>query len=127
MDAVREHFRPELLNRIDEIVIFNALGREQIKSIVDIQLAGLRARLAERKIDLVLSDAAKEVLAIEGFDPVYGARPLKRAIQQKIVQPLAIRLLRGDFSDGDTIVVDVQNGELDFTRGEARVPVMAEA
>jgi ATP-dependent Clp protease ATP-binding subunit ClpB len=124
MDAVREHFRPELLNRIDEIVIFNALGREQIKSIVDIQLAGLRARLSERKIDLVLSESAKDVLAIEGFDPVYGARPLKRAIQQKIVQPLAIRLLRGDFADGDTILVDVQNGELDFIRPEARVPVM---
>src|SRR6185436_15010137 len=127
MDAVREHFRPELLNRIDEIVIFNALGREQIKSIVDIQLAGLRARLSERKIELVLSDAAKDVLAVEAFDPVYRARPLKRAIQQKVVQPLAIRLLRGDFADGDTIVVDVQNGELDFTRGETRVPVMAEA
>jgi len=127
MDAVREHFRPELLNRIDEIVIFNALGREQIKSIVEIQLAGLRARLSERKIELVLSDTAKDVLAIEGFDPVYGARPLKRAIQQKVVQPLAIRLLRGDFADGDTIVVDVQNGELDFTRGESRVPVMVEA
>ena len=67
------------------------------------------------------------MLAIEGFDPVYGARPLKRAIQQKIVQPLAIRLLRGDFQDGDTIVVDVRNGELDFDKGEARVPVMAEA
>ena len=76
---------------------------------------------------MVLNDAAKQVLAIEGFDPVYGARPLKRAIQQKIVQPLAIRLLRGDFADGDTIVVDVQNGELDFTRGETRVPVLAEA
>jgi ATP-dependent Clp protease ATP-binding subunit ClpB len=127
MDAVREHFRPELLNRIDEIVIFNALGREEIKTIVDIQLAGLRKRLSERKIELVLSDAAREVLAIEGFDPVYGARPLKRAIQQKIVQPLAIRLLKGDFEDGDAIVVDVRNGELEFNRGETRVPVMAEA
>ncbi len=75
----------------------------------------------------MLSDGAKDLLAIEGFDPVYGARPLKRAIQQKIVQPLAIRMLRGDFADGDTIVVDVQNGELDFTRRETRVPVMAEA
>jgi ATP-dependent Clp protease ATP-binding subunit ClpB len=127
MDSVREHFRPELLNRIDDIVIFNPLGKEQIKAIVDIQLAGLRKRLSERKIELRLTDAAKELLAVEGFDPVYGARPLKRAIQQKIVQPLAMRLLRGEFADGDTIVVDVRNGELDFAHGEARVPVMAGA
>jgi ATP-dependent Clp protease ATP-binding subunit ClpB len=127
MDAVREHFRPELLNRIDEVVIFNALGREEIKAIVDIQLAGVRARLEERKIKLELTDAARELLALEGFDPVYGARPLKRAIQQKIVQPLAIRLLRGEFEDGDTIVVDVRDGELDFNKGEARVPAMAGA
>ena len=127
MDAVREHFRPELLNRIDEIVIFNPLGKQQIKEIVDIQLAGLRKRLAERKIELELTDAARELLALEGFDPVYGARPLKRAIQQQIVQPLAIRLLRGEFEDGDKIVVDVRNGDLDFIKGEARVPAMAEA
>jgi ATP-dependent Clp protease ATP-binding subunit ClpB len=127
MEAVREQFRPELLNRIDEIVIFNPLGKEQIKEIVDIQLAGLRARLEERKLELELTDAARELLAVEGFDPVYGARPLKRAIQQKIVQPLAIRLLRGEFEDGDTIVVDVRNGELDFIKGEARVPAMAGA
>jgi ATP-dependent Clp protease ATP-binding subunit ClpB len=127
MEAVRAHFRPELLNRIDEIVIFNPLGKEQIKAIVDIQLAGLRDRLEERKMDLELTDAARELLALEGFDPVYGARPLKRAIQQHIVQPLAMRLLRGEFEDGDRIVVDVRNGELDFSKGEARVPAMAEA
>jgi ATP-dependent Clp protease ATP-binding subunit ClpB len=116
MDAVREHFRPELLNRIDEVVIFNPLGPEHIKAIVDIQLRGLRARLAERKIELQLTEAAKSLLAAEGFDPVYGARPLKRAIQQHIVQPLATRLLRGDFRDGDTLRVDDQNGELVFER-----------
>jgi ATP-dependent Clp protease ATP-binding subunit ClpB len=127
MEAVRAHFRPELLNRIDEIVIFNPLGKEQIKAIVDIQLTGLRARLAERKIQMELTDAARELLALEGFDPVYGARPLKRAIQQHIVQPLAMRLLRGEFEDGDTIVVDVRDGELDFSKGEARVPAMAGA
>ena len=127
MEAVRAHFRPELLNRIDEIVIFNPLGKEQIKAIVDIQLAGLRERLAERKIEIDLTDAARELLALEGFDPVYGARPLKRAIQQHIVQPLAMRLLRGEFEDGDRIVVEVRNGELDFSKGEARVPAMAEA
>jgi ATP-dependent Clp protease ATP-binding subunit ClpB len=127
MDAVREHFRPELLNRIDDIVIFNALGKEQIKAIVDIQLADLRERLEERKIELELTDAAKELLAIEGFDPVYGARPLKRAIQQKIVQPLAIKLLRGEFHDGDKIVADARGGELEFRRAEERVAVAAGA
>jgi ATP-dependent Clp protease ATP-binding subunit ClpB len=127
MDAVREHFRPELLNRIDEIVIFNPLGREQIKAIVDIQLGGLRKRLEERKMQLELTDAAKEALALEGFDPIYGARPLKRAIQQKIVQPLAVRLLQGGFGDGDTVVVDAHHGEFVFTKDEARVPVTAGA
>ena len=127
MEAVREHFRPELLNRIDDIVIFNALGKEQIKAIVDIQLAEVRERLAERKIELELTDAAKELLAVEGFDPVYGARPLKRAIQQKIVQPLAIQLLRGEFQDGDRIVADARGGELEFRRVDERVAVAAGA
>ena len=102
----RQHFRPELLNRIDEVVIFRPLGREQIKQIVDSQLRGLRPRLEERKMGLELTDGAKEVLAREGFDPVYGARPLKRTIQKEVVQPLAMRLLRGEFHDGETIVVD---------------------
>jgi ATP-dependent Clp protease ATP-binding subunit ClpB len=127
MDAVREHFRPELLNRIDDIVIFNALGKEQIKAIVDIQLMDLRERLEERKMELELTDAAKELLAIEGFDPVYGARPLKRAIQQKIVQPLAIKLLRGEFHDGDKILADARGGELEFRRAEERVAAAAGA
>jgi ATP-dependent Clp protease ATP-binding subunit ClpB len=116
-----------LLNRIDDIVIFNALGKEQIKAIVDIQLAEVRARLADRKIELELTDAAKELLAIDGFDPVYGARPLKRAIQQRIVQPLAIQLLRGEFHDGDKIVADARGGELEFRRVDERVPVAAGA
>jgi ATP-dependent Clp protease ATP-binding subunit ClpB len=127
MDAVREHFRPELLNRIDDIVIFNPLGKEHIKAIVDIQLMDLRERLEERKMELELTDAAKELLAIEGFDPVYGARPLKRAIQQKIVQPLAIKLLRGEFHDGDKIVADARGGELEFRSAEERVAVAASA
>jgi ATP-dependent Clp protease ATP-binding subunit ClpB len=118
MDAVRGHFRPELLNRIDEIVIFRPLGLEQITSIVDIQLRGLRARLAERKIDLELTPAAREQLGREGFDPIYGARPLRRAIQKEIVQPLAMELLRGQFRDGDTIRVDVRDGELAFESGD---------
>jgi ATP-dependent Clp protease ATP-binding subunit ClpB len=123
MEAVRLHFRPELLNRIDEIVIFRPLGLEQILEIVDIQLRGLRARLAERKITLELTPAAKEFLAREGFDPIYGARPLKRTIQKEIVQPLASRLLQGEFRDGDTIVVDVADGQLVFRRREAAVGV----
>jgi ATP-dependent Clp protease ATP-binding subunit ClpB len=127
MDAVREHFRPELLNRIDDIVIFNPLGKEQIKAIVEIQLADVRERLADRKIELELTDAAKELLAIEGFDPVYGARPLKRAIQQKVVQPLAIQLLRGEFHDGDRIVADARGGDLEFRRVDERVAVAAGA
>jgi ATP-dependent Clp protease ATP-binding subunit ClpB len=120
---VQTHFRPELVNRIDDIVIFRPLGLEEIKQIVDIQLNGLRKRLAERKIELKLLPAAKELLAREGFDPVYGARPLKRAIQREIVQPLAVQLLRADFKDGDTIVADAdaQNARIIFRRHEAGV------
>jgi ATP-dependent Clp protease ATP-binding subunit ClpB len=123
MDAVRHHFRPELLNRIDEVVIFRPLGMAEIEQIVDIQLEGVRKRLAERKVELVLTPAAKEQVARAGFDPVYGARPLRRAIQKEIVQPLATRLLRGDFADGDTIEVDAQEDRLDFHR--RGVPVAA--
>jgi ATP-dependent Clp protease ATP-binding subunit ClpB len=118
-DAVRAHFRPELLNRIDEVVIFRPLGKAEIKKIVDIQLGSLRERLAERKITLELTEEAKELVAREGFDPVYGARPLRRAIQKEIVQPLAMRLLRAEFHDGDHIRVDARDGELVFERTSA--------
>ncbi|HEX8729843.1 MAG TPA: ATP-dependent chaperone ClpB [Ktedonobacterales bacterium] len=114
MAAVRESFRPELLNRIDEVVIFAPLGREQITQIVEIQLRDLRQRLAERNISVELTPAAKERLADIGFDPVYGARPLRRAIQQRIVHPLAVRLLAGDFHDGDTITVDAEGDQFTF-------------
>jgi ATP-dependent Clp protease ATP-binding subunit ClpB len=124
MDAVRTHFRPELLNRIDEVVIFHALGMEQIERIVEIQLRGLRQRLAERKMQLELTPAAAEEIARAGFDPVYGARPLKRTIQKEVIQPLAVRLLQGQFSDGDSILVDAAtDGELTFAK--AGVPVAA--
>jgi ATP-dependent Clp protease ATP-binding subunit ClpB len=126
MTAVQQHFRPELLNRIDEIVIFRPLALEQIKQIVEIQLRGLRARLAERKIELELAPAAQELIAREGFDPVYGARPLKRAIQKEIVQPLAVRLLRGDFRDGDRILLDVTDGQVEFQRQEPALVVTGE-
>jgi len=115
MDAVRGHFRPELLNRIDDVVIFNPLTKDDIKRIVDIQLRGVRSRLAERKVALEITEPAKELLAVEGFDPVYGARPLKRAIQQHIVQPLAVKLLRAEINDGDTVAVDASGGDFSIT------------
>jgi ATP-dependent Clp protease ATP-binding subunit ClpB len=121
-EAVRSHFRPELLNRIDEVVIFQALGKAEIKQIVEIQLRSLRRRLAERNITLELTEAAKELVAREGFDPVYGARPLRRAIQKEIVQPLAIRLLRGEFHDGEHIRVDARDREIVFERVSESTP-----
>ncbi len=122
-DALREHFRPEFLNRIDEIVEFRALTREQIDEIVGLQLERLRERLADRGLDLELTAAAEEVLAEAGWDPSYGARPLKRAIQRLLENPLALRLLEGDFVDGDTIRVDAENGALVFERAESAVTV----
>jgi len=114
--ALRDHFRPEFLNRIDELVEFEPLSREQIAEIAEHQLGRLRERLAERRISLELTDAAKGVLAEAGWDPSYGARPLKRAIQRLVENPLALRLLEGDFADGDTIRVDVEDGGLVFAR-----------
>ncbi len=125
LEVMRQSFRPELLNRIDEVVIFRPLGTEQITQIVDIQLRDLRERLRDRKITLRLTTAAKERLAAEGFDPVYGARPLRRAIQQQIVQPLALQLLQGTFHDGDDILVDVEGGAFVFGRQEAETPTAA--
>jgi len=113
---MRDRFRPEFLNRIDEIVVFQPLSREQIGEIVELQLGRLRERLAEREITLELTDAAKETLADAGWDPAYGARPLKRAIQRMLENPLALRLLEGDFHDGDTIRVDAADGGLRFER-----------
>jgi ATP-dependent Clp protease ATP-binding subunit ClpB len=115
-DELREFFRPEFLNRIDEIVQFHSLSREQIGEIVEQQLGRLRERLAERGLELELSDEAKAAIAEAGWDPAYGARPLKRAIQRLLENPLALRLLEGDFSDGDTIHVEAQNGDLIFER-----------
>jgi len=116
MDAVREHFRPEFLNRIDEMVVFNTLSSEHIRAIVEIQLGHLRERLAARGLTLEVTDAAKERLAAEGFDPAYGARPLKRVIQKRLQDPLAIKVLQGEFREGDRVVVDVDGtGEFTFT------------
>ena len=114
MDVVASHFRPEFVNRIDDIVVFHPLGREHIRKIVDIQLGYLHERLAEREIGIHLSDAARDKLADAGFDPVYGARPLKRAIQQQIENPLAQEILQGKFKPGDIIEVGVEDDRLDF-------------
>jgi ATP-dependent Clp protease ATP-binding subunit ClpB len=117
-DALRDVFRPEFLNRIDEIVEFQALSREQLGEIVELQLARLRERLAERGIALELTDAAREVITEAGWDPTYGARPLKRAIQRLVENPLALRLLEGEFADGDNVRVDARGGELVFEKHE---------
>jgi ATP-dependent Clp protease ATP-binding subunit ClpB len=114
MEALRATFRPEFLNRIDEIVIFNSLGLEEIKKIVEIQVGYLSRRLQDSKIQLELTDEAREYLANTGFDPVYGARPLKRTIQQLIQDPLAMKILEGDIGEGSRVTVDVENGEVVF-------------
>jgi ATP-dependent Clp protease ATP-binding subunit ClpB len=124
-EALSEYFRPEFLNRVDEVVEFKALTREQLAEIVELQLERLRARLAERGIELELTDGAKETLAQAGWDPTYGARPLKRALQRMVENPLAMWLLEGDFSDGDSIRVDAQNGELAFEKVGAAEPARA--
>jgi ATP-dependent Clp protease ATP-binding subunit ClpB len=116
MEVVSEHFRPEFINRVDDLVVFHPLGREQIRSIVDIQLAGLRKRLLEHDLEFVVSDEAMDMLADAGFDPVYGARPLKRAIQQRLENPLAESILRGDFVPGDVIDVSLEGGEPRFAK-----------
>jgi ATP-dependent Clp protease ATP-binding subunit ClpB len=124
-EQMREHFRPEFLNRIDEIVEFKALTREQLGEIVEHQLARLRERLSERRIELELTDAAKEALAEAGWDPTYGARPLKRALQRLVENPLALRLLEGEFAEGDTVRVDAQDDELVFEQAATAEPVTA--
>jgi ATP-dependent Clp protease ATP-binding subunit ClpB len=115
-DALREFFRPEFLNRVDEIVAFEALSRDQLGEIVELQLQRLRERLSERGLDLMLTPAAKEQIAAAGWDPAYGARPLKRAIQRLVENPLAKRLLEREFTDGDTVMVDAENGDLTFEK-----------
>jgi ATP-dependent Clp protease ATP-binding subunit ClpB len=116
MEIVQQSFRPEFINRIDDIVVFRPLGTEQIRSIVDIQLGFLRKRLQERNMELSLDDAARDLLGEAGFDPVYGARPLKRAIQQQIENPLAQQILQGSFGPGDRIKVTVRDGQLVFEK-----------
>ncbi|MGA8093534.1 MAG: AAA family ATPase, partial [Steroidobacteraceae bacterium] len=116
MEIVQQNFRPEFINRIDDIVVFHPLGSRQIRAIVDIQLTYLRQRLQERNMDLTLDDAARDLLGEAGFDPVYGARPLKRAIQQQVENPLAQRILKGEFSPGDLISATVGDGQIVFNK-----------
>jgi ATP-dependent Clp protease ATP-binding subunit ClpB len=118
LDVLRAQFRPEFINRVDEIIVFHALSREEMRQIIDIQLRGLMKRLEERKIRVELTERAKDVLIAEGYDPTYGARPLKRAIQREVLDPLAMRVLEGEFREGDVVRIDAVGTELRFSRAE---------
>jgi ATP-dependent Clp protease ATP-binding subunit ClpB len=124
MEALRAQFRPEFLNRVDEIIMFHPLAKDHLKEIVDIQLERLQHRLAERHLQLQLTDAAKELLIEAGYDPVYGARPLRRTIQQKVLDPLALNVLAGEFHEGDVVIADVEGDNFVF-RTRERVEVVA--
>ena len=119
MEVVRQHFRPEFINRIDDNVVFHALGKEQIREIANIQIQSIQQRLKERNFKLELTTNALDYLASVGYDPVYGARPLKRSLQQLLENPLAENILRGEFIPGDTIFVDRKNDKLEFLRHSA--------
>src|SRR6202521_2773424 len=121
MAVLRDHFRPEFLNRVDDIIVFKPLSQDQLGAIVDIQLSRLQKRLDDRKITLIVTNAARQLLIERGWDPTYGARPLKRTIQRLVQDPLAMQLLEGKISDGDGIEVDVKGGELTFARAAAPV------
>jgi ATP-dependent Clp protease ATP-binding subunit ClpB len=123
MEALRQHFRPEFLNRVDEIIFFHSLGLEHMKRIIDIQVHSLLKRLEDRKIHVELNDAAKSFIVSEGYDPTYGARPLKRAIQRRVLDPLAMRVLEGEFHEGDRVVVDVGDNELTFEKAGSKTTV----
>ncbi|MGH2549654.1 MAG: ATP-dependent Clp protease ATP-binding subunit, partial [Thermomicrobiales bacterium] len=125
MEALHASFRPEFLNRIDEIVIFTALSREQIGSIVDIQMQTVAKRLADRRITVQVTSGAKEWLATRGYDPVFGARPLKRLIQREVLDPLAMKVLAGELHEGETVVIEEQNGKLIFAAAMHQAPMVA--
>jgi ATP-dependent Clp protease ATP-binding subunit ClpB len=122
LEELRAHLRPEFLNRIDEIIVFHALGLDEIKQVVEIPAAHLRKRLAEKRITLELTDGAKALLAKEGFDPVFGARPLKRTLQRRVQDVLALKLLEGEIQPGDTVRVDARGDALTFTKVAAALP-----
>jgi ATP-dependent Clp protease ATP-binding subunit ClpB len=118
-ETLRQHFRPEFINRIDEVIFFHALSEADIKSIIGIQVRHLLKRLEERKIHVTLTPAAEDVLVREGYDPMYGARPLKRALQRLVLDPLAVRVLEGEFREGDHVTVDAEGGRLAFGKAAA--------
>ena len=122
MDALRSHFRPEFLNRVDEIIIFHPLTRDHLKVIVDIQARALLRRLEDRKIHVEMTEAAKDRLVEEGYDPMYGARPLKRTIQRRVLDPLAMRVLAGEFSEGDRVLIDAEGGTITFRKAGVAQP-----
>jgi ATP-dependent Clp protease ATP-binding subunit ClpB len=121
MDVLRAQFRPEFLNRVDEIIMFHPLSRDDMRHIVDIQVRSLMKRLEDRKIRVELTDRAKDLLIAEGYDPTYGARPLKRTIQRQVLDPLAMRVLQGEFQEGDSVRIEVAGGELQFIKAAAPV------
>ncbi len=123
LGILREHFKPEFLNRIDDIVVFKQLAREHISQIIDVQLERLRKTLAERNIKIVLDDSAKELLVKEGYDPTYGARPLKRAIQSLVQNPLAVKLLNGEVAGGQTVRISAEDDQMKFTSETATTAV----
>jgi len=116
MEVVGHHFRPEFINRVDDLVVFHPLDRDQIRLIAGIQLGMLRMRLESAGLKMDITDAALDLLAEAGFDPVYGARPLKRAIQQEIENPLAQNILAGAFKAGETVNIDVKDGRFSFSQ-----------
>jgi ATP-dependent Clp protease ATP-binding subunit ClpB len=128
LTELRTSFRPEFLNRVDDIILFSRLDRTQLRQIVTIQLRGVRDRLAARKLTLDVTEAAVDALAEEGYDPTYGARPLKRVIQRRLQDPIAMAILEGRFTDGDTVAVDANDGQITIARAEPSAsPVVAES
>jgi ATP-dependent Clp protease ATP-binding subunit ClpA len=122
--SLREQFRPEFLNRVDEVIVFRPLDEAQLMEIVGLLLAGLEARLAESGVGLDLTDAARRFVAREGYDPTFGARPLRRAIQRQVENPLAKAVLAGEYTRGDTVRIDVQDGALTFEKVLATVEAL---
>ena len=125
MTALRDHFRPEFLNRIDEILIFKQLSRDQIGHIVELQLDAVSKRLAERRMTITLSQEARDLIATLGYDPQFGARPLKRVIQKQILDPLAMKVLNGEIHDGEEVMIDVKDGQLVFRGVLTAAPLVA--
>jgi len=119
---LRANFRPEFLNRVDDIILFSRLDRTQLREIVEIQLRGVRDRLAARKLTLRITEQAIDAIAAEGYDPTYGARPLKRVIQRRLQDPIAMAILEGRFSEGDSVLVDANDGQITIGGAEPSTP-----